>query len=180
MTATMLTVTRRADPLDPIGHDPRSLYAERFWLGRLGPSSLWLLRLFAHHFDTTDTFTIDTTELAQRVGLATSAARVRKTLDRLEHFNLLTTTAPSHVVVCGTVPWLPVADVHRLPDTMRVEHQHAVDAFNTTHPELAELRDVAAHVAAMRRRGTDPTVIAQLLATWQISPAITLAVLHAA
>src|SRR5258708_8672727 len=30
--------------LDTLGHDPRSLYVERFWLGILGPSTTWLLR----------------------------------------------------------------------------------------------------------------------------------------
>ncbi len=30
--------------IDALGHDPRSLYVERFWLGILGPSTTWLLR----------------------------------------------------------------------------------------------------------------------------------------
>src|SRR4051795_11441772 len=33
--------------IDALGHDPRSQYVERFWLGILGPSTTWLLRRFA-------------------------------------------------------------------------------------------------------------------------------------
>src|ERR1044072_7549640 len=33
--------------IDALGHDPRSAYVERFWLGILGPSTTWLLRYLA-------------------------------------------------------------------------------------------------------------------------------------
>src|SRR5688572_3024262 len=36
---------------EPDGHDPRSPYVERFWLGVLGPSTTWLLRCLAYGFD---------------------------------------------------------------------------------------------------------------------------------
>ena len=39
------------DPvLDVIGHDPRSWYAETFWLPTLGPTALLLLRHLADRF----------------------------------------------------------------------------------------------------------------------------------
>jgi hypothetical protein len=42
---TRLTVTAWSDPvLDHLGHDPRSRYAERFWLPIVGPSCLLLGR----------------------------------------------------------------------------------------------------------------------------------------
>ena len=37
--------------LDTVGHDPRSRYAERFWLPTLGPTALLLLRHLAAQFD---------------------------------------------------------------------------------------------------------------------------------
>ena len=41
-----------ADPeFDHVGFDPRSHYAETFWLPILGPSTLWLLRNIAQRFD---------------------------------------------------------------------------------------------------------------------------------
>ena len=42
---TTLTIVPWIDPIiDTIGHDPRSRYAETFWLPTLGPTSLLLLR----------------------------------------------------------------------------------------------------------------------------------------
>ena len=47
-----LTIQPWPDPiLDTVGHDPRSLYAERFWLPTLGPTTLLLLRHLAAKFD---------------------------------------------------------------------------------------------------------------------------------
>ena len=40
-----LRVTPWGDPIiDRLGHDPRSLYVEKFWLGVLGPTTILLLR----------------------------------------------------------------------------------------------------------------------------------------
>ena len=36
---------------DLVGHDARSAYVVRFWLGLLGPSATWLLRVLAHGLD---------------------------------------------------------------------------------------------------------------------------------
>jgi len=38
--------------IDNVGHDPRSSYVERFWLGVLGPSSVVFLRRIANEFET--------------------------------------------------------------------------------------------------------------------------------
>ncbi|HEY4400579.1 MAG TPA: hypothetical protein VGO38_00985, partial [Acidimicrobiia bacterium] len=51
MPAT-LTITPWPDPLlDTLGHDPRSLYVETFWLPTLGPTAVLLLRHLATRFD---------------------------------------------------------------------------------------------------------------------------------
>ena len=47
-----LHVLRWHDPLiDRLGHDPRSRYVERFWLGILGPSTTLVLRVLADALD---------------------------------------------------------------------------------------------------------------------------------
>ena len=49
---TAIRVTPWPDPvLDVIGHDPRSWYAETFWLPTLGPTALLLLRHLADRFE---------------------------------------------------------------------------------------------------------------------------------
>src|SRR4051795_11241080 len=52
MTALAITTTESLtirpwpdDVIDALGHDPRSAYVETYWLGILGPSTTWLLRL---------------------------------------------------------------------------------------------------------------------------------------
>jgi hypothetical protein len=51
MPAT-LTIKPWSDPvIDTLGHDPRSRYAETFWLPTLGPTALLLLRHLADRFD---------------------------------------------------------------------------------------------------------------------------------
>jgi hypothetical protein len=48
-----IRVTPWPDPvLDVIGHDPRSWYAETFWLPTLGPTALLLMRHLADRFET--------------------------------------------------------------------------------------------------------------------------------
>ena len=48
--------------VDRVGIDPRSSYAEHFWLGLLGPSSLWLLRRLAAELDPHGIFANDFTD----------------------------------------------------------------------------------------------------------------------
>ena len=49
-----IRVTPWPDPvLDVLGHDPRSWYAETFWLPTLGPTALLLMRHLADRFERT-------------------------------------------------------------------------------------------------------------------------------
>lgn len=60
-----------ADPiLDEVGHDPRSHYVERFWLGTLGPSATWFVRYVADRFDLAPgEFTLDFEACAAAIGI---------------------------------------------------------------------------------------------------------------
>jgi hypothetical protein len=174
-----LTISQRIDPLDHIGHDPRSPYAERFWLRRLGPSSLWLLRLFAYGFDTAATFTVNPVDVAQTIGLSTATSRLNRSIGRLEHFGMVKRTEPGDLVVRSALPWIDVATEHGLSPALRAEHQQWIDQFNATNPDLVELREISAQVTSMRYRGAQPAVIAAVLKTWNVSPATLNAVLAA-
>jgi hypothetical protein len=59
------------DPvIDRVGHDPRSAYVERFWLGILGPSTTWLLRRLAAGLETTPAgFDLALSDTARALGL---------------------------------------------------------------------------------------------------------------
>src|SRR5580704_18246753 len=59
------------DPvIDRLGYDPRSLYVETFWLGILGPTGTWLMRLFASGLDDApEGFDLDLADTARALGL---------------------------------------------------------------------------------------------------------------
>jgi hypothetical protein len=60
------------DPIvDARGHDPRSAYVERFWLGVIGPTATWIVRRFADEFDRApDGFVLDLDHTATSMGLS--------------------------------------------------------------------------------------------------------------
>ena len=72
-----LRVEPWADPvIDAVGHDVRSLYVERFWLGVLGPSSTWLLRrLVAGLDDAPDGYDLDLALTATELGLGVRSGK---------------------------------------------------------------------------------------------------------
>src|SRR3954449_12857914 len=56
--------------IDTLGHDPRSAYVERFWLGILGPSTTWLLRRLAAGLEAEPAgFSLSLPDTAQALGL---------------------------------------------------------------------------------------------------------------
>ena len=65
-------ITPWIDPVvDRRGHDPRSTYVERFWLGTLGPTATWLLRRVAAGFDDDPAgYDLDLASTAQSIGLS--------------------------------------------------------------------------------------------------------------
>src|SRR5690349_15149666 len=77
--------------IDRVGIDPRSSYAEHFWLALLGPTSLWSLRRLANELEQPDTeVEIDAGEFARSLGLRTGTTKngaMMRTLWRLCQFN---------------------------------------------------------------------------------------------
>lgn len=116
------------DPLvEAIGHDPRSVYVEHFWLGILGPSTTWLLRRLAAGFDAyPDGFVLDLEETARALGLAANGGRhspFARALQRSVQFGM----AQPHtggLLVRRKLPPLSQRHVARLPEA--VQHAHRV------------------------------------------------------
>ncbi|HUY86270.1 MAG TPA: hypothetical protein VMU77_04095, partial [Acidimicrobiales bacterium] len=62
--------------VDRSGHDPRSKYVEMYWLGTLGPSSVWLMRRLVTELDSNpDGFVFDAQEWAKWLGVGCSGGR---------------------------------------------------------------------------------------------------------
>src|SRR5690242_6510461 len=79
--------------IDQLGHDPRSEYVERFWLGVLGPSAVWLLRrLVARLEEEPEGYELHLPSLAAELGLGARSGRngpFARTLERCERFGAL-------------------------------------------------------------------------------------------
>jgi len=129
------TVTVRAwwDPgLTGTGHDPRGEYAERFWLGIVGPSTLLLLRRFARGLEQhPGGFRVGLADTARALGLGSGTGRnspVVRTIDRARTFGLARTLDTGDLAVRTLLPPLSRRHVARLPESLRRSHDAWLDA----------------------------------------------------
>jgi hypothetical protein len=127
MPAT-LAIRPWPDPvIDTLGHDPRSVYVERFWLPTLGPTSLLLLRRIAAGLDEhPDGIKIEVGELSQALGVGFrdgNSSPVIRSMDRLIQFDLACGEREAGYAVRRTVPPVNRRHVGRLPAPLQDEHR---------------------------------------------------------
>lgn len=125
-------ITPWVDPVvDRRGHDPRSTYVERFWLGTLGPTATLLLRRVAAGFDEQPGgYHLDLASTARTLGLSYSkgpSSPFAKAFGRCIMFGL------AHVRTDGfairrRIPEVARRHLVRLPDEVQVDHQRWVGA----------------------------------------------------
>jgi hypothetical protein len=147
------------DPVvDAIGHDPRSPYVERFWLGILGPSTTLLLRHFADAFDAEpEGFELDVPTTAASLGLSATAGRnnpFARSLVRCVQFGL----AQPHsrgLSARRRLPPLSHRQVARLPEALRDAHDAWI-ADERDERSVARARFLA---RAMLAVGDEPAAI---------------------
>ena len=125
---TTIAIRPWPDPvIDTLGHDPRSLYVERFWLPTLGPTSLLLLRRIAAGLDEhPEGIALDLGELSQALGLGHregNSSPVVRSLDRLMQFDLACGEREAGYAVRRSVPPVNRRHVGRLPAPLRDEHR---------------------------------------------------------
>jgi hypothetical protein len=124
MPAT-LTITPWPDPLlDTLGHDPRSLYVETFWLPTLGPTAVLLLRHLATRFDESPTgVELPVADTSQALGLGQrdgNSSPIVRTLTRLSQFDLACDDGRGTVAVRRNLPPINRRHVRRLPANLQV------------------------------------------------------------
>lgn len=147
------------DPVvDDDGHDPRSRYVERFWLGVLGPTATWLVRRLAAGLDRSPGgYELDLVDTAQEMGLSFAEGRnspFSRALQRCVMFGLAH-PIPRGLAVRRRLP--PVAHRHlrRLPDSVQVAHDDWQRA-TVTLDDLARAHQLA---MAMVEVGDDVEVL---------------------
>lgn len=114
------------DPvIDTLGHDPRSLYVETFWLPTLGPTTLLLLRRLAACFEEHPEGTeLSLAETSMSLGLGPREGRgspLSRSLGRLVQFDLAREEGPS-LAVRRHVPPVNRRHIRRLPTHLQEAH----------------------------------------------------------
>ena len=116
----LVRITPWPDPvLDALGHDPRSWYAETFWLPTLGPTALLLLRHLADRFEEQPGgLTLPIADTAAALGLGPREGEqspLVRSLKRLQQFELAMVNEPDAIAVRRTLPPIHRRHVRRLP-----------------------------------------------------------------
>jgi hypothetical protein len=122
-----VTVKPWSDPiLDVLGHDPRSWYVETFWLPTLGPTCVLLMRHLADRFDRApDGVALDVTTTSECLGLGPrdgTSSPLRRSLARLEQFDLAVSEPELIVRVRRNLPPVNRRHVRRLPADLQARH----------------------------------------------------------
>src|SRR6266545_4105137 len=157
------------DPLvEDVGHDPRSVYVERFWLGLLGPSSTFFVRYVADQFDTAPhEFKLDPHDCAAALGLGRSNARygaLSKTLGRCCSFKVARALNRRTIEVRRRLAPLSNRQIKQLPDVLRREHERWV----LEHPDPLELTNRARRLAlSLLQLGEGAGMAEQQLQRWR-------------
>lgn len=172
-----ITITPWADPvIDTLGHDPRSWYAETFWLPTLGPTCLLLLRHLADRFDRSPEgleLPIADTSAALGLGPRDGAnTPLLRSLSRLVQFGLACDDGQGTVAVRRNLPPVHRRHVRRLPAAVQELHTTWVERQLQTPPlDLARRR--ARRVAyTLAEQGDDPDTIERALQGLGFHPAL--------
>ncbi len=166
--------------IDELGHDPRSTYVERFWLGILGPSATWLLRRLAAGLEAAPGgFELELGPTATELGLGNRSGRHApfvRCLERCCRFGAadLQLHEPPTLKVRRKLPPLTRAQVERLPDALRAEHQLWLERPGDGSPVVLEqLRHRARQLAlSLLQLGEDGETTERQLHRWRVHPAL--------
>jgi hypothetical protein len=165
------------DPvLDVLGHDPRSWYVETFWLPTLGPTCVLLMRHLADRFDRSPAgLALDVTTTSECLGLGArdgNSSPLRRSLSRLEQFDLAVSEPEAVVRVRRHLPPVNRRHVKRLPIALQARHAEWVSTTVSEGPlELAKRR--ARRVAfTLLEQGDEIDHVERLLGSVGFHPAV--------
>jgi hypothetical protein len=164
------------DPvIDRVGHDPRSAYVERFWLGILGPSTTWLLRRLAAGLEAAPAgFDLTLSETARCLGLGgegRSSPFVRA-LGRCCQFQMATPEEEGTLAVRRKLPPLNRRQLARLPDAVQHDHQRWMDAELATPPVEKLRRRSRCLALSLVELGEDLEATERQLLRWRFHPSL--------
>jgi hypothetical protein len=165
------------DPvIDQLGHDPRSAYVERFWLGLLGPSTVLLLRRLADDLDANPSgFTLDLADTARSLGVGTRGGRhspFMRTVERVCRFGAGQWRSADTLAVRRNLAPLTRGQIARLSPTLQTQHLHWVEQ-PSPRQEVLHMKERARGLAlSLLDLGEDLATVERQLHRWKFHPAI--------
>jgi hypothetical protein len=162
--------------LDHLGYDPRSAYVEDYWLGLLGPSTVWLLRRLAAGFEySPDGFDLDLAETARSLGLGDRSGRHApfvRSINRTIQFGLAQLSGPEELSVRRRVPPLNRGQLHRLSPALQERHAAWQEEQLQTPAGEQQLRRARQLALSMLELGEDYGATERQLLRWRYPSAL--------
>lgn len=165
------------DPvIDTLGHDPRSPYVERFWLGVLGPTATWLLRAVAHRFEAEPAgFHLDVEEAARTLGLGGGTGRHSpfvRAVGRCCQFGIAQPVGDGTIAVRRKLPPLNRHQVSKLPPGVQAAHREWQEEA-LRRPDAEHLRHRGRRLAlSLFELGEDAEATERQLLRWRFPPVL--------
>jgi hypothetical protein len=164
------------DVIDGLGFDPRSAYAEHFWLGILGPSTMWLMRrMVAGLEDEPEGYEMRLAETARSLGLGDRGGRhspFLRAVTRTIQFELARPEEDGGLAIRRKLPPLNRRQVLRLPPALQSAHARWQE--QQLHvPTAEELRRRGRLLAlSLVELGEDLEATERQLLRWRYHPAL--------
>lgn len=176
LPAATLHVRPWPDPvIDAVGHDPRSSYVERFWLGVLGPSTTWLLRRVATGLEAEpEGFDLPLAETARSLGLGGDGRNSPfvRALARCCQFDVAQPAGEGALNVRRRLPPLTRRQLVRLPEGLQQEHERWVEA-EARVADIERLRTRSRRLAlSLLELGEDLEATERQLHHWRFHPSL--------
>jgi len=182
LTRPSVTLCRWPDPvIDRLGHDPRSPYAECYWLPILGPSALWLLRLLVNGFEdhgpgeAVERYELDLLDAPRAIGVGGRGGKhspFANTVNRLIQFGFLQLVSPTVLAVRTHMPALTRRQLLRLPDRLREAHDREVEEHQRALEPQVQSRRARALARSLLELGEDVHTAEKQLHRWHFHPAV--------
>ena len=162
--------------IDALGHDPRSAYVERFWLGILGPSTTWLVRFLANRLDAEpEGFDLDLAATAQALGLGSKGGRHSpfvRALSRCCQFDVAEARPDGTLAVRRKLPPLSRRQILRLSPELAAAHQAWQEAQLQTPAHEQQRRRARRLALSLLELGEDVEATEQQLYRWKFHPTL--------
>lgn len=126
--ASIVVVPWHDDVVDRIGFDPRSQYAELFWLNVLGPSASWLLRRMVTGLDEyPGGYELDLEQTAGALGLSYSSGASGTSSPFIRSLNRCVLFGAAQPISGGLavrrrLPPVAARQLQRMPEYLRATH----------------------------------------------------------